>query len=271
MSIGQLASVFGRHEFVVRRFHSLIGLLPLGGYLCFHLATNAAVWDGAQTYQHRADQIHVMGATTLLFLEWSLIFLPILFHGVVGLLIVTRGRRNVFQYPYMGNIRYTLQRGSGLVAFVFILWHVFHMHGWFHFSWWIEHVARPLGGAQFDPLHAPASAAAVIQNSPTIAVLYAVGVLACVYHLANGLWAMGITWGIWTSPRAQRNALGLCAVFGVSLTILGLGALYGMEKVVLPGPEVKAEVLGRQAFDRQSEESLASAREAARPQKELGP
>ena len=271
MSIGQLASVFGRHEFVVRRLHSLVGLLPLGGYLCFHLATNAAVWDGAQTYQYRADQIHVMGVTTLLFLEWGLIFLPILFHGVVGLLIVTRGRRNVFQYPYMGNIRYTLQRGTGVVAFAFILWHVFEMHGWFHFSWWIEHVARPLGGAHFDPLRAPATAAAVIQDSPTVAAVYAVGVLACVYHLANGLWAMGITWGLWTSPRAQRSALGLCTVFGIGLAILGLGALYGMEKVDLSPPAAKSEVFGRQVLDRQSADSVVSAHEAASPMKELGP
>ena len=25
--------------------------------------------------------------------------------------------------------------------------------------------------------------------------VYAIGVLASVYHLANGLWTMGITWG----------------------------------------------------------------------------
>lgn len=41
-------SVFGRHEFVIRRLHSLTGLVPIGGYLCFHLATNAVVLDGRQ-------------------------------------------------------------------------------------------------------------------------------------------------------------------------------------------------------------------------------
>jgi succinate dehydrogenase / fumarate reductase, cytochrome b subunit len=112
MNVPPPASWIGRYEFVIRRLHSLTGLLPLGGFLCFHLATNAAVWDGPETYQRRADQIHVVGPTTLLFLEWGLIFLPILFHGFVGLLIVTRGQRNLLQYPYQGNIRYTLQRAS---------------------------------------------------------------------------------------------------------------------------------------------------------------
>ena len=129
MSLPHPASFFGKHEFLVRRLHSLTGLVPIGGYLCFHLATNGAIIDGLEAYQHRADQIHDLGITTILFLEWSLIFLPILLHGIVGMLIVTRGKRNVRSYPYRENWRYTLQRGTGVIAFLFILWHVFHMHG----------------------------------------------------------------------------------------------------------------------------------------------
>ena len=45
--------------------------------------------------------------------------------------------------PYGGNVRYTLQRWTGVIAFVFILWHVFHMHGWIRADWWIEGVASP--------------------------------------------------------------------------------------------------------------------------------
>ncbi len=99
------ASVFGRHEFLIRRLHSLTGLVPIGGYLAFHLATNAAILDGIPAYQHRADQIHRLGPTTILFLEWMLIFLPILFHGIVGMLIVSRGKAQrqpvslQWQYP----------------------------------------------------------------------------------------------------------------------------------------------------------------------------
>ena len=234
MDILHPASIFGRHEFTVRRFHSLTGLVPIGGYLCFHLATNAAILDGPQTYQHRANQIQLLGPTTLLFLEWILIFLPILFHGLIGLIIVTRGKRNVVRYPYLGNWRYTLQRTTGVIALVFIIWHVFQMHGWFHFEWWMEHVTAPLGGAQFNPQDAPATAAAAVQASPLVGIFYAVGVLASVYHLANGLWTMGITWGAWTSPDAQRRANVLCAGFGLLLLVAGLGALVGMETIQVP-------------------------------------
>jgi hypothetical protein len=58
MPLPHPASILGRHEFVIRRLHSLTGLMPIGGYLCFHLATNAAVLDGLDTYQRRADQMH---------------------------------------------------------------------------------------------------------------------------------------------------------------------------------------------------------------------
>jgi succinate dehydrogenase / fumarate reductase cytochrome b subunit len=221
---------FGRHEFVIRRLHSLTGLIPIGGYLAFHLLTNASILDGPEAFQHRVDQIHRLGPTTLLLLEWPFIFLPILFHGVIGMLIVLRGQRNLADYPYLGNIRYTLQRVTGVIAFAFILYHVFHMHGWLRFDWWHEHVARPWGGARFQPEDA-LSAARAIQASVWIQVVYTIGVLACVYHLANGVWTMGITWGVWTGPNAQRWANVPAVALGLFLAVVGMGALFGMSTV----------------------------------------
>ncbi|MHC4398362.1 MAG: succinate dehydrogenase cytochrome b558 subunit [Planctomycetota bacterium] len=227
------ASVFGRHEFVIRRLHSLLGLIPIGGYLVFHLATNAAIIDGLETYQHRADQIHRLGSTTILMLEWPIIFLPILFHGVIGMMIVCRGKRNMANYPFSGNVRYTLQRVTGVIAMAFILWHVFHMHGWLRAGWWVDNVTEPLGGSRFDP-ESVRTAPEAIRASWWIVAFYAVGTLACVYHLANGLWTMGITWGVWTSPRAQRAANVPCALVGVFLATVGTAALVWMVTVDLP-------------------------------------
>jgi succinate dehydrogenase / fumarate reductase cytochrome b subunit len=147
--------------------------------------------------------------------------------------IVARGRRNVGRYSFRENWRYTLQRASGVIAMVFILWHVFHMHGWLRGAWWAEQVARPLGGAQFDPAAAPATAAAALQH-PLVVALYALGVTACVYHLANGLWTMGITWGVWTGPRAQRRANLPCALVGAALLVVGLAALWSMHNAAVP-------------------------------------
>ena len=239
MSILGPASPFGQHQFIIRRVHSLLGLIPVGAYLVFHLATNAAIIDGIEAYQHRADQIHRLGPTTILVLEWLFIFLPILFHGIIGMLIVARGERNVANYPYGGNVRYTLQRWTGVIAFFFILWHVFHMHGWLRGDWWIQSIAVPLGGHRFDPQDAY-TAVLAIRESWLVIVLYAIGVLASVYHLANGIWTMGITWGAWTSPHAQEWAKVPCLVFGLLLGFLGLGSLYGM--VVAKPPDSVVEV-----------------------------
>ena len=221
-------SVFGSYEFVVRRLHSLIGLVPIGGYMAIHLATNASLLDGPRTFQGRVDQINSLGPTTLTLVEWAFIFLPILFHGIVGMIIVVRGERNVARYPYVGNVRYTLQRWTGVIAFAFILCHVFHMHGWFRGEWWHEYVARPLGGAKFNPEDAAATAAAAIQSSALVEAAYVVGVLACIYHFANGLWTMGITWGVWTTPHSQRWANIPVGVAGVLLLVVGLTALFSM-------------------------------------------
>jgi succinate dehydrogenase / fumarate reductase cytochrome b subunit len=228
------ASVFGQREFFVRRMHSLTGVIPVGGFLVFHLLTNASILDGAATFQYRVDQIHDLGDFTLLLLEWPFIFLPILFHAVVGLMIVCRGMRNVASYPYAGNVRYTLQRWTGVIAFLFILWHVFHMHGWLRTEWWVEHVARPLGGAQFEYKHdlAAATAARAVWSSWGMAGWYALGTLCCVYHFANGLWTTGITWGLWISPSAQRWANIPCAAIGLVLAGIALGSLYGL--AILP-------------------------------------
>jgi len=225
--------MLGRYEFLLRRLHSLTGLVPICGFLGIHLATNASILDGAETFGRRVDQIHSLGPSQLFVLEWCFIFLPILFHGLFGLMIVSRGKRNLTAYPYSGNIRYTLQRATGVLALLFILAHVFHMHGWIRLDWWIEHVAHRFGGAQFDP-HDPLSAAAAIQASPLVALGYAVGILACAYHLANGLWTMTITWGLCTSPTAQRRANIPCIAVGLLLAAIGLGALYGMQMQELP-------------------------------------
>ena len=144
MDIPFLASIFGKYEFAIRRLHSLLGLVPIGGFLCFHLATNASMLDGPETFQMRVNIIHQLGPITLSILEWGTIFLPILFHGLIGLIIVTRGKRNVWNYPYLENWRYTLQRITGVMAMAFILFHVFQMHGWFRWEWWTDACCQAL-------------------------------------------------------------------------------------------------------------------------------
>ncbi|MEM8681613.1 MAG: succinate dehydrogenase cytochrome b558 subunit [Planctomycetota bacterium] len=219
-----------RHEFFIRRLHSLCGLIPVGAYMVVHLLTNATVLDSPATFQSKVYQIHSLGVL-LPFIEWTFIFIPILFHAILGVVIIRGGLPNSSVYNYTSNIRYTAQRVTGMIAFFFIVWHVFHMHGWFHFDAWINNVADRLMGAKFRAYNAASSTGAALQGSLIVQVLYAIGILSCVFHLANGIWTMGITWGVWVSPAAQRRANYVCGAFGAGLAVVGMAALVGMANV----------------------------------------
>jgi succinate dehydrogenase / fumarate reductase cytochrome b subunit len=209
-----------RHQFIIYRLFSLSGLIPVGAYLVVHLATNASIINGPMTFQEQVDRIHALGVV-LPFVEWTFIFIPILFHAAVGWMIIAGAMPNTNSYPYANNIRYVLQRATGIIAFFFILFHVAQLHhvlgGPFH----------EIGGGSFDAEHA-ASSAAVALHPAWLKAVYTIGLLACVYHFANGLWTQGITWGLWTTAAAQRRANWISLAVGVLLAITGLSALWGM-------------------------------------------
>ena len=200
--------------------------------MCVHLLTNASLMDGPATFQRAVFGIHSLGAA-LPIVEWVFIFIPILFHAIVGVMIVAGAVPNTGSYPYMKNYRYYAQRATGMIAFLFIVYHVFHTHGWFHFDAWIEGVAKPLGGYKFRPYNAASSLGEAMQSSGAILIwiVYLIGMLSCVFHLANGIWTMGITWGVWITPQAQQRASNVCAAFGVLLAIVGCTAIYGAATV----------------------------------------
>jgi len=215
-------SFFTRHQFLIYRLFSLAGLLPVGAFLVVHLLTNSSILGGAESFQDRVDTIHGLGPL-LVPVEIAFIFLPILFHAVVGFVIIAGGMPNVGSYPYSGNIRYTLQRATGMIAFAFIVWHLVHLH-------WLGAPFRGTALPGFDPHHA-SSTLAVAMASLGMNLLYAIGMLAAVYHFANGLWSLGITWGVWTSPAAMRRANWVSVGVGAVLAFAGLGSLVGIRRI----------------------------------------
>ena len=159
-----------RHEFLIRRLHSLSGLIPVGAFMTVHLLANASVLESPGTFQRAVYQIHALGSM-LPVVEWCFIFLPILFHALFGIVIVFSGQMNTGSYRYASNYRYTLQRITGVLAFLFIIWHVFHMHGWFHADVWLSNVADPLGGHKFRAFSAPSTLGAAMTASVIIRII----------------------------------------------------------------------------------------------------
>ena len=80
-----------------------------------HLIVNSSVINGAATFQNNVLNIHKLGALLPL-VEWTFIFIPILFHMIFGFVIIAGGMPNPHNYPYAANYRYTLQRATGMIA-----------------------------------------------------------------------------------------------------------------------------------------------------------
>ena len=209
----ETGGVAERYHFLIRRLHSLSGIIPVGVFLCIHLSVNASILAGRDAFQFAVDQIHILDNLGILkAVEVLFIFAPIAFHALVGVLIWFTSKPNLFDYKYGGNIRYTFQRWTGVLAIVFIVVHLWHVH------WIIP------GGSEFDP-HAASSSAIAAMAAPWAGPVYAIGLLCAVFHLANGIWTFLITWGVTISPKAQKISGGACFIIGLVLALIGLSAL----------------------------------------------
>ena len=114
------------YSFWLRRLHSLSGIVPVGAFLLEHiLVSNATAIGGPAAY---ARQVRFLASLPLVpVLEIFGIWLPILFHALYGFYIWYRGEINVGDYPWTGNWMYTLQRWTGGIAFLYIIWHTYTM------------------------------------------------------------------------------------------------------------------------------------------------
>ena len=206
-----LPLIGGRNHFLIRRLHSLTGIV-FGGYLVIHLLVNATIAQGGVVFQTQVDKIHSLPFLPVI--EWTFIYLPILFHTVYGVWIIFTGQPNVNRYRYQKNIYYTLQRISAVIIVFFMLFHVLSLkYGAFGTNLSFEpHRALGTVGRHFD-------------NGFLVWVVYPIGILASCYHLANGFWAAAITWGLTISEAAQRRWGLVCAGLFALTFIAGMIAL----------------------------------------------
>ncbi len=216
--------------FLLRRLHSLTGLV-FGGYLVVHLLVNATLIEGVRhagspsVFQQLVNYIHSLPFLPLV--EWTLIYLPILYHTFYGIWIVATGQPNVDRYRYGKNWFYLLQRISAIVLVFFMVFHILGMKGLFSGG-----VADAL---KFEPTDAVRSTARHMNAAVWIwGLVYPVGILASCYHLANGFWTAAITWGLTVSKSAMRRWGFVCA--GIFVFTLGCG-MTALVALVQMGPQ----------------------------------
>ncbi len=201
----------GRHHFLIRRLHSLTGIV-FGGYLVVHLLINATIAQGGTVYQMQVDKIHSLPFLPVI--EWTFIYLPILFHTVYGVWIIFTGQPNVGRYAYGKNWAYTLQRISAVIIVAFMAFHVLSLK----YALFTDNLA-------FDHTRALGTVGRHLDKGFLAWIFYPVGILASCYHLANGFWTAAITWGLTVSESAQRRWGLACAGLFVLTFIAGMTAL----------------------------------------------
>ena len=113
------------YSFLLRRLHSLSGIIPIGAFLVEHFVSNAFATKGPAAY---GKQVEFLSSFPFVIgLELFGIWIPILYHALYGFYIWYRGDSNVAEYPWSGNWMYTAQRWTGGIAFVYIVWHTWHL------------------------------------------------------------------------------------------------------------------------------------------------
>ncbi|PEE41619.1 succinate dehydrogenase cytochrome b558 subunit [Bacillus pseudomycoides] len=193
-------------EYTFRKWHSLMGVIPVGVFLTQHLVVNNFATRGAEAFNKAAHFMEVLPFRYAL--EIFVIFLPILYHAIYGLYIAFTAKNNATSYGYFRNWMFVFQRISGVVTLIFLSWHV-----------WETRIQAAMGKqVNYDMM-------ADILSNPVMFGFYLVGVVSTIFHFANGLWTFCISWGITVSPRSQRISTYVTLAIFLGLSYVGVSAL----------------------------------------------
>ena len=215
------------NSFLWRRLHSLSGIVPIGAFLVEHIVSNFETWNGPLAY---AKQVVFLNSLPLVrVLEWGLIFIPLSFHALYGVFIALRGRYTVNIYPWASNWAYVWQRITGLIAFAYIIQHVWRQR--------FAGVSLPEHpGAAFHKVQ-------VELSNPWMLAIYVIAMVATTWHFAYGIWLFAAKWGITPGDRARKRFGYVCGAGGAALCLMGLISIYA---VVYKYPNAPVDVLPAQ-------------------------
>ncbi len=204
-----------KESYFWHKLHSLTGIIPIGFYMLQHLTLNSFSLAGPEKFNAVIGFFAGFPKHLLFALEIGVLGIPILFHSIYGLFITSHAEMN-YKGPlkYPENLRFVLQRYTGIALFLLL----------------IAHVATTTINARFNGEQVIEFAAWHDRLTSFFYIplaLYIVGVAAAAYHLSYGVWQFCIRWGITISPRSQKGMAKFSMIAFVLITILGWGALVG--------------------------------------------
>lgn len=196
-----------KNEFYLRRLHSLLGVIPIGAFLIVHLMVNHQATQGAEAFNRASGFMEFL--PFLIVMEFILIYIPLLYHGLFGLHIAFTAKENIGHYSLFRNWMFFFQRVSGILAFVFIAMHL-----------WQTRLQKAFYGKSVDYnlMHE------TLQH-PLWAIFYIICVIAVVFHFANGLWSFCVTWGFLQSKKSQRVFTWISLIVFLVISYIGVAAV----------------------------------------------
>ena len=198
------------NTFVLRKLHSLLGIVPIGAFLLEHLLSNFEALKGPAAYGAQVKFLNSLPMVRVL--EWVFIFLPILYHGLYGVWIWLRGKSNIVYYPWAGNWMYVAQRYTGLIAILYIGQHVYRQR--------FSGISLPE-----NPYAAFHKVQVELQN-PWMLAVYVIATIAICWHFSYGVWLFAAKWGITPGATARKRFGYVCAALGVVLVVIGLASIW---------------------------------------------
>lgn len=198
-------------SFVRGRLASFLAIAPLGVWTCLHLWHNLAAFQGPEAWQSAVTGYsHPIAQLVTL----VVVLMPLVLHTAWGIGRLVTAKPNNLRYGYYANLKYVLQRLSAVGVMLFLGAHL-----------WLAMLQPRL-------VEGRAEAFADISHEmhfhrPTL-VVYLLGTLGVAYHLANGVQAFAMGWGIVSTRRAVKqlewvSALGFLVLLGMSW-----GAIYAL-------------------------------------------
>jgi succinate dehydrogenase/fumarate reductase cytochrome b subunit (b558 family) len=199
-----------RRHFILRRLHSLTGIVPVGLFLAEHLWTNAKAMQGQTCFGNAVNEI--IHLPFLPAIEIFGIFLPLAFHSLYGVKLAFESKQNVGAYGYSRNWMFFLQRVTGIITLVFI---IFHLKD-FRIAKLLNQMSHEMFFKELGDQLSHTTG-----RMPLNALFYTLGVTASVFHFANGIRTFVFSWGITISEKSQRYAAWAAAAIGVALWFIG--------------------------------------------------
>lgn len=182
--LGEMMSM-GLGYFLVRRLHSLTGLILSAAFLFCFLIPYSSALSGAKSFDN--FMIGCQKIPLVSTLQVVMVLLPLVFHATVGFSIIYSSRFNVVSYGNYRNWMYAIQRITGILLIPFLVYHIYNTQVAFAFT------GRYADYAFVQHLLAPA----------WVRVIYYTGVVCASLHIGGGIATALVRWGVTASRRAQ--------------------------------------------------------------------